>query len=290
MKQCFIPKRFNRSTQIVIHQANEIIEEYQQESLRLTLRQLYYQFVARDMLPNTQKDYHRLSRIISDARLAGLIDWDAIVDRTRYLRGINYSTDPGQTIKDCVYNFHLDHWEGQKYQLEVWIEKEALLGVISQICYQMDVDYFACKGYPSQTSVYDAAQRSLNHNRKTVIIHLGDHDPSGMDMTRDIEERMFLLSGRPVSIERIALNFDQVEEYSPPPNPAKMTDTRAREYISDYGHECWELDALTPTVVRDLIEDKVKQYRNDKVYKKVLKQEKEYKKTLQHLADNWEKV
>lgn len=291
MKEAFINKRLRQSTLFQIQQANEIIEEYAADNMSLTLRQLYYQFVSRDLIANTQKEYHKLSRVISDGRLTGLVDWDAIEDKTRFLRGLNNWANPGHLIESFANRFHMDHWEGQKYQVEVWIEKEALIGVISRVCNQLDVDYFACKGYVSQSEMYTAARRTNWHrDRELVIIHLGDHDPSGMDMTRDITDRMKLLTGRRVKIERIALNFDQVEEYQPPPNPAKLTDSRADDYIAEYGHSSWELDALSPSVIRDLIINKVLKYRNNSIYKKVLKQETKYRKTLEQISENWEDV
>jgi len=86
-----------------------------------------------------------------------------------------------------------------------------------------------------------------------VLIHLGDHDPSGIDMTRDNHKRLELFSGELIDIRRIALNMDQVLQYDPPPNPAKETDSRAPNYIREHGHESWELDALTPSVIGELI-------------------------------------
>jgi hypothetical protein len=291
-KVAYIEKRFNDSTREIIDRANEIIEEYQADDLSLTLRQLYYQFVARGMIPNKQSEYNRLGTIISNARLAGHVDWHAIEDRTRNLQQNSHWADVGSIIRACKYSFMIDHWKDQPYRVEVWIEKEALAGVISTICEDLDVPYFACKGYVSQSEMWVSAQRLIRHaegGQKPVIIHMGDHDPSGIDMTRDIIDRQDLFLGD-VKVIRVALNMDQVEQYSPPPNPAKLTDTRANGYISKYGNESWELDALEPRVLRDLIADTVTEYRDQDVYDEILDEEQSYKDILDRIEANWQEL
>ena len=293
-KTAYIKKNFNNSTLLIINQANEIIEEYEADGFQLTLRQLYYQFVSRDMLENTQKAYKRLGNIISDARLAGLIDWRSIEDRTRNLRGNTHWLHPGQIIRAASKSFRLDHWKDQEFRPEVWIEKEALVGVIAGICNELDVDYFACKGYVSQSEMWSASQRledCLSNHQTPVIIHLGDHDPSGIDMTRDIEDRQNLFFRIfSCDVKRIALNMNQVEQYNPPPNPAKLTDSRCSGYIAKYGSNSWELDALEPKVLRDLIRDTVLEYRNDGRYNEILEQEDEYLNVLAKIEKNWRKL
>ena len=92
----------------------------------------------------------------------------------------------------------------------------------------------------------------------------------------------------PVMVERIALNMDQIEIYKPPPNPAKITDSRAKKYIKKFGNNSWELDALEPKMMRKLIERQVLQYRDEDIYQKVIEKEKEYLSILQRVEENWE--
>jgi hypothetical protein len=234
------------------------------------------------LIANKQSEYKRLGAIINDARLAGIIDWEAIEDRTRFLRKNTHWESPDQIISAAINSYKRDVWEGQKFRPEVWIEKDALVGIIENICTQLDVPYFACWGYTSQSEMWVAAQRMLRRSeagQTTVIIHLGDHDPSGIDMTRDIEERLSLFAGAAL-VRRIALNMNQVQKYSPPPNPAKLTDTRASSYIDDFGTSSWELDALDPKVIVDLVIRRVLHYRDDKIYKKALRRQK---KEIEHL-------
>ncbi|KKN29291.1 hypothetical protein LCGC14_0845470 [marine sediment metagenome] len=302
-KIAYIEKKFQAKTQLIIHQANQIIEEYQAEDMKLTVRQLYYQFVATgednmEMLGfplvkgthNNPKSYAKLIGVVSDARLAGLIDWDAIEDRTRNLEELGHWQNPGHIIRSVSYWFRVDHWEGQPYRPQVWIEKEALVGVIADICEQLDIGYYACKGYMSLSEMWVGSERFGDieaDGQQPVIIHLGDHDPSGMDMTRDIGDRQntFL---RDVEIKRIALNMDQIKQYNPPPNPTKLKDSRAPKYVSEFGYDSWELDALEPRAIRDLIEQTALSYRDDEIYNEVLDREREYKRILKNIEENWE--
>ena len=268
MKEAFIEKNFKPATMAVIVQAIEIIEEYQEQGYVLTLRQLYYQFVARDLIPNTQRSYDRLGRIINDARLTGYIDWDSIEDRTRSLKERWTFDSPKEAIQQIRKQYYIDMWDNQEHRVEVWIEKEALVGIIEGVCGELDLPYFACRGYVSQSEQYKAGLRSRSRfNREqqtTVILHLGDHDPSGMDMTRDNNDRLKTFAGyrgQP-KVVRIALNMDQIDQYNPPPNFAKQTDARFQGYFEEYGDESWELDALEPRVLDQLIRDHVDNYRD----------------------------
>jgi hypothetical protein len=111
-----------------------------------------------------------------------------------------------------------------------------------------------------------------------------------MDMTRDIVDRLAVFCGQPVGLKRIALNMDQVEQYSPPPNPAKITDSRAAGYIAEHGGESWELDALEPTVLDGLIETEIKAHRDAAAWKKSEKKEAEEKEQLVKVAEQWDSI
>ena len=264
MKETFVEKNFKPKTLAVIQQANEIIQSYQAQGFTLTLRQLYYQFVARDLLPNTERSYSNLGRIVNDGRMAGYIDWSAIEDRTRNLEHELHLHSPAhglQLLRDQWYG--IDMWANQPTRVEVWIEKEALAGVIADVCETNDVPYFSCRGYVSQSEQYKAGIRARSYyNRQsqdTIILHLGDHDPSGIDMTRDNDDRLNIFAGYrgAPEVRRIALNMDQIQEYGPPPNPGKVSDPRFESYREAFGEESWELDALEPQMMVDLIEEHI---------------------------------
>jgi hypothetical protein len=177
----------------IIAQANQIAIDYAQQGYDLTLRQLYYQFVARDLLSNTQKSYDRLGQLVNRARLAGFMDWDYLVDRTRNIRSVSHWESPSDIVDTVSRQFRLDKWTTQPTRVEVWVEKEALAGVVRRVADRNDVAWFSCRGYVSQSEMWSAAQRLREYikaGQNVVILHLGDHDPSGIDMTRDITDRL----------------------------------------------------------------------------------------------------
>ncbi len=289
----YVPKNFRPESLDLIGKINDVIIDYECQGFNLTLRQVYYQMVARAIIPNNERSYKNLGSLISDARLAGLIDWTAIEDRTRNLKGNSHWSTPGGMIDSAAYSYHIDHWKGQENYVEVWVEKDALVGIVGQVCKQLDVSFFSCRGYVSQSEMWVAAQRlkrRQDSGQNIVLLHLGDHDPSGRDMSRDIVDRLRTFETNYFDFQRLALNMDQIELYNPPPNPTKVTDSRAAGYIEEFGHECWELDALEPMVISDLIRKHVQEHRDAKLYEAQLRREREEKDLLEELAENWPSV
>lgn len=288
-KIAYIDRNFREDSLALIAIANNIIDEYAEQDFSLTLRQLYYQMVARDIILNSQKEYKRLGGIIANARLAGLIDWLAIVDRTRELRGNSHWASPRHIMRSAIKGYRIDKWAEQPCRIEVWIEKDALVGVISRICQELDIDYFSCRGYTSASEMWSAAQRLrgyLDDGQDPIVLHFGDHDPSGIDMTRDIAERLALLADCPVDVQRMALNQDQIDLYGPPPNPTKLTDSRAPSYIAIHGYDSWELDALEPGTIVELISDEVHDIRDADLWTEATQREAEHREILRLAAEN----
>jgi hypothetical protein len=286
--------RLSTDSRNLVEKCNEIIEDYASQGFTLTLRQLYYQLVSRDLIPNMEKSYKRVGSIINDARLAGLVDWSAIEDRTRNVRSLSHWENPADIVETVAKQFRVDLWEGQTYRPEVWIEKDALVGVIEGVCNRYDVPFFSCRGYTSQSEMWGASQRMIDHaNNSQVpyILHFGDHDPSGKDMSRDIVDRLNLfMGGDGLQFQRLALNMDQIEQYKPPPNPAKLTDSRCPGYVAEFGDSSWELDALEPRVISDLIEGALLSLIDEKIWKRRNAEIKKGRRTLQNISDNYVKV
>lgn len=283
-------KRFHDSSRLIIDRANTIITNLQAQGHSVTLRQLYYQFVARDWLPNTKQNYKRLTSIISDARRAGLIDWLSIVDRTRYLREIETYSSPEEAITRLSQTYAIDFWASQKYRPEVWIEKDALLGVLAVACDPWRAPYSSCRGFTSDSELWGAGRRMRGHldnGQEPIVFYLGDHDPSGVDMTRDIFERVCMFAEYRVTVKRIALNTDQIEQYNPPPAPAKTTDSRYEGYAQIHGDEAWELDALEPTVITQLIASEMQRIIDKKAWEASKSREAREERQLAKVAENW---
>jgi hypothetical protein len=293
----YVNMKLPMASLLVIRQANTIIAEYATAGLSPpTLRQLYYQFVSRGLIANNDKEYKKLGKAVANGRLAGLIDWEGIIDRTRYLRELAHWNSPEDVIRSASKQFRFDKWDNQPNYCEVWIEKDALVGVIERPCHEMDVPYLACRGYASASEVWRAGsgriREKLADGKDCIIFYLGDHDPSGLDMSRDIQERLNLFVGDAghVEVKRLALNIDQVKKYNPPPNPTKMSDSRAEWYVSEYGHTCWELDALNSKVLNDLVKDAIDDILDERIWDADIKRENEAKKQLADVAGNWVKV
>jgi hypothetical protein len=294
---CYEKKAFRERSLALITKCNEIIQDYEAQGYTLTLRQLYYQLVSQNIIPNKPKEYDNLGCLVNDARYAGMIDWNALEDRTRNLRKLAAWDTPSDVIHSAARSYHNNLWSGQKHYVEVWIEKDSLVGVIEGVCDEWDVPHFSCRGYTSATEMWNAATRIVakmgqEGHKYATILHLGDHDPSGIDMSRDIRDRINIFTrgmvsvGR-ITVERIALTDAQVTELGLPPNPAKVTDSRAAAYIEEYGEESWELDALTPAYMVNLIQDHVWQLLDrDKFEERKAKQEEE-RKLLTVAADEW---
>lgn len=292
MREAFIERAFKPDSLAIIERANIICADYRRQGFNLTLRQLYYQFVSKAWIPNNDRSYKRLGSVINDARLAGLMDWSYITDRGRPKYGNFDGFDSvGAYMAEEADGYSEAIWEEQAYRPEVWVEKEALLQVVAQACSADRVPYFACKGYVSQSAMYAAAkrfERRRDEGVEPVVIHLGDHDPSGIDMTRDIEERLALMSNGPVEVRRIALNMDQITQYNPPPNPTKQTDARAEGYIEEFGHECWELDALEPRILTALIQDAIDECVDRQLMDDALQHEQDGVESIREVAMHWE--
>jgi len=259
-----------------------VVENYQAQGYTLTLRQLYYQLVARDLIENSDLSYKRIGKILTEARYGGLVDWSAIEDRVRRPKLPYWAHDIADAMSDTVSSFRLNRQKGQTTYVEVWVEKDALSSVLSRVTSKYHIHLMVNRGYSSASAMFDAYLRfkdALNNTAcDAVILYLGDHDPSGLDMIRDIEDRMKEMLERDgyehdIRVKPIALTMEQIKQYNPPPNPAKLTDSRAQEYISIHGRQSWELDALPPEVLNELLTTHIEQEIDLDLFNAVVNQE-----------------
>ena len=290
MKELFIVRNFRNESLTTIDLVNAILDEYAGLGFDLSLRQLYYQMVARGYIENSLRSYKNLGNLVNDARLAGLVDWEMIVDRNRETVAVAHWDNPGEIIDVASRQFRVDKWVEQPYHVEVMVEKDALSGVLSPVCRGLDISLTANKGYPSSSILYEMSKRLqaiLDHGKEIYILHLGDHDPSGIDMTRDLRDRLALFTREDISIERLALNMDQVRLFNPPENPAKTTDSRYRAYIVEFGKSSWELDALEPRVLAGLVSSFVLDLRDEDLWSEAVAREKAMREELESFASKY---
>lgn len=293
MREFFDDQNFQDDTLALIEKANRILETYKSQGLRLTLRQLFYQMVARDMIPNTQRSYKRLGQHVGNARLAGLIDWAALEDRARYVESNSHWSGPAEILDSAASSFQINKWDDQPNHVLVMVEKDALSGVIAPVCANLDVPFTANRGYASLSHLYDIGRGLRSHadqGKEIHVLYLGDHDPSGLDMDRDLLDRLTMFAQRQIRLHRLALTMDQIDQYQPPPNPAKVTDSRASEYIALYGDNSWELDALEPRVLQSLVEEAVIDLRDDGLWDEAIDREDRMVTDLNDLAAEYEEI
>lgn len=291
-----------------------IVRTYAAQGLRLTLRQLYYQLVSRDRIPNEEKSYKKIGTIVSRARQGGLLDWDAIEDRVRTPQVPPEFDDLEQLVNAAINSYRLPRLRGQMTYVELWVEKDALAGILAPIARRYHIVLMVNRGYSSTSAMKESAERIASAHDKygcqsAHILYLGDLDPSGEDMVRDIEERLNMYCntgqvvdvdailrgeedfasyefGTPysVTVEKLALTMEQVDEYDPPPNPAKLSDSRSPAFVERYGHSSWEVDALPPTILRDLIEERLSELIDDGLVAPIREQEEKDKALLLETA------
>jgi len=292
MKEQFVYKKLTEKSLEKLALVNLILDEYRADGYDLSLRQLYYQLVARGHVENSYASYKRLGNLVKNGREIGLIDWDMIADRSRETVYASHWESPAAIVRTAAKQFRIDIWENQHSHVEVMVEKDALSGILRPVCRNLDIRLTANKGYPSSSLLYEIGKRLDNYrtNEKAVwILHLADHDPSGIDMTRDIEERLSLFARTKIVVSRLALNIDQVRELNPPENPVKESDSRHRSYVEQFGESSWELDAIEPRSLAELVTEAVLDIRDEDLWEEAVSRENSMKATLRGFVDEYVK-
>lgn len=310
--------KFNPSHQQLIDHMNEIIDELE---MTLTARQLYYQFIGRDLFPsswvddeynankglplgtkNTEKNYKRFTTLLTDARYGGLVSWDAIEDRVRRPTIWQDYDNLREAVDELIRTYRLPRWRGQRRYVELWVEKEALAGQMGPIASEFHVTLMANKGYSSASAMYDSAQRIMRESnqvesnywdedkdeREPVVLYVGDHDPSGEDMVRDLEKRLVEFGVQNLTFTKLALTMDQVKQYKLPPNPAKTTDARFETYVEQHGNKSWEVEALPPKVLAKIVRDALVATVDRELMDEVIAEEREHKRALTRACEEVE--
>ncbi len=285
MKEGFIdwspkPVSIERLTQI-----GAVLTQYRQMRIKLTLRQLYYQLVSKNIIANKQLEYKNLGNLLSKARLAGLVDWDIIEDRVRQIEHAGEWSSVQAIVESALAAFRLPRWADQDQYVELWCEKDALSSVLDPICRDLHVPFMVNRGYSSSSAMYEASKRieDAANGRDATIIYLGDFDPSGEDMVRDIRDRMETF-GVALDVTKLALTPDQVSEYKLPPNPAKMSDSRAENFVAEHGSDSYEVDALPPEVLQQMVRDAIEERMDLDAYEDVKEEEERLKAKLLKVA------
>ena len=295
MKHQFRKIRLSKSNKERLEVINSIIEDYQSQGYVLTLRQLYYQLVSRDVIPNKAAEYSKLSTLLKEGRMGGVVDWNAIEDRVRKPSRPYWVHWVADALRDTVNQYMLDRMDDQDVYIEVWVEKDALSGVLKRVTNKYGINIMVNRWYSSASAMFDSFERfkdAYNNDKSIVILYLGDYDPSGMDMIRDIRDRIKEFyewyknledashseyddySDMDFTVTPIALTREQITKYNPPPNPAKRTDPRSKWFIDEHGTSSWEVDALKPEILNTILTDAIIDLIDIEKFQKKLDQEK----------------
>ena len=242
-----------KSSLILIEQVQKIISSY---DFALTLRQIYYQLVAKQIIPNEQRYYKKLSRICVMGRNEGILSEEGFADRLREVDKLSSWADLNQFMETVKRSYHKDKWQNQDKYIEIWTEKDALRSVLTEITYQYDVSLMVARGQLSRTAIYEAFNRyKIQSDKECYLYYCGDFDPSGLSIYESIKERLEKF-GVFIKYERIALTEEQIKKYQLPSDPAKQSDPNYNKFVSLYGSDMVvELDSLPPDVLRDIIKD-----------------------------------
>lgn len=282
-RQKFRKVNLSESRQALLERVNRVLSHYSALGYKMTLRQLYYQLVARDVIPNTKRDYDRLGDLLSDARMGGYVDWNAIEDRGRIPKKHSEWENLEEIMASVRRSFRLPRWRHQPNYVELWSEKDALASVLQPITEHFHVPMIINKGYSSTSAMYAGYKRfdeALDYGKNAVVLYLGDHDPSGLDMDRDIRNRLTEFGLSDIEVRRIGLTQEQIRRFNPPPNPAKLTDSRAQGYISQFGRVSWEVDAIPPEELDRLVRASIEDLTDMDYYNRVIEQEERLKEWI----------
>jgi len=285
MKQKYRDIRIYPKRLFLIERANSVLEDYMKQGYHLTLRQLYYQLVAKLIIPNTIQEYQKLSSTMVAARMSGLTDWGALEDRVRQPCLPYWVTDIPDAINDTIRDYRLPRQLHQPYHMEIWTEKDAVSSILKRVSSFYHIYLMVNRGYSSCSAMKGAADRIINTQKPTKIFYAGDHDPSGLDMLRDIRERLGEFRVEGFEVVPVALTEEQIRKYNPPPNPTKISDPRAHWYIKTHGKDSWELDALQPQVLERLMREAVRSFMDKEKFVVMLDREKHDKRKLKKIME-----
>jgi len=228
---------------------------------QITVRQLFHILEGKAVVKKTEKSFDLVERTIDEMRYTGVLDWDAIIDPGRATEKHIEFADIRTGLRAFASEYRTDWWSEQSHGVEVWSEKETIAEFLRPVVDERHVRMLVGRGYVSDTAMKDAADRANALGKPTFILYVGDHNPSGMHMMDTMLEKLETFGAKTFDLVHIALTQKQIERYSLRPSRVKMSaDPRAKKYVAKHGRECWEVDALDPTVLTRSVEEAIAAY------------------------------
>ncbi len=228
------------------------------EQKPMTVRQVFYQATVRGLIPKTENGYQMVTTALADMRRDGLLPFDWIADATRWMRRPRAYSNIAHALAETAKFYRRRLWDDADAYVEIWIEKDALTGVIDVVTSDYDVPLMSAKGYPSLSFLHSAAEQMAREKRPCFIYQFGDHDPSGVDAARAIEQSLRDMAPRAeIHFERRAVTPAQIDAWRLPSRPTKASDPRSKKWT---GGASVELDAIDPETLRGLVRTCIEQH------------------------------
>lgn len=267
-----------RRTKAAISQLKDALYEVIEQYRPMTVRQVYYQAVTRALIDKTETAYKNVvCRLLADMRRDEHLPYDWIADNTRWMRKPNTYSGLAAMLDNAQQTYRRAIWDEQDCYVEVWLEKEALAGVLLDVTAEWDVPLMVTRGYPSLSFIHSAAEVIRNQDKPVYLYYFGDHDPSGVDIPRTVEEGIRELAPDvDLHFERVAVTVEQIDEYQLPTRPTKKTDSRSKSFEG----ESVEVDAIEPDQLRELCEQIIVQHVDQNVLKRMKTVEEAERDTL----------
>lgn len=251
------PVRRIRATAAEMQERCDALLSIVSEMQPMTVRQVYYQATVRGVVEKTEDGYDKVQRALVMMRRDGRIPYDWLADNTRWQRKPRSFDGPADALRNTAQFYRKDLWASADSYVEVWLEKDALAGVVMPVTSMFDVPLMVARGYASLSFLHSAATYINTLEVPTFIYHFGDYDPSGVNAGEKIEETLRELApDADLTFSRVAVTLSQISKFNLPTRPTKTTDTRAK----NFGKVSVELDAIEPGVLRGMVQHVIEQH------------------------------
>lgn len=276
-----------QKTLVLIDAAIRIASEIQPA----TVRALCYRLFVEGLIPSMAKaNTDAVSRHLVWAREQGQLPWAWVVDETREAERINSWSNPEEIIASAVSQYRKDYWQLQAQRVEVWSEKGTVRGTLAPVLDKYGVTFRVMHGYGSATALYGIARETADNPKPLTVLYVGDWDPSGMQMSEvDLPARLLRYEGI-ATIKRVALDAADVAAGTDLPSfeaESKSKDPRFKWFVEHYGRRCWEVDALSPVVLRQRVDAEVLALLDIDGWNHCIDVEQAERESMKSVLDSW---
>ena len=245
------------STKAMVETRRERLLDIIDDGKPTTVRQVFYQATVRGLVEKAESGYVKVQTDLSVMRRSGDLPYDWLADNTRWQRKPRTFNSVEEALRNTAQFYRKSLWANADVYVEIWLEKDALAGVVYPVTSTYDVPLMVARGYASLSFLHTAAEYIGTLDVPTYIYHLGDFDPSGVNAGEKIEETLHELApDADITFERIAVTPEQINDWDLPTRPTKKSDTRSK----NFGSISVELDAIEPNQLRALVQETIEQH------------------------------